>query len=279
MPHLVRVRLDDGKRVRQTARRSELPPEALRLIGALTEARLLTTRTGEAGQEREPLVEVTHESLFKAWPTLDQWLTEEQAFLTDLERIRAAQENYAKAPDEQKSGELLYGLLLSRARDWLLKYPQRFVSRDMEPLRAFIAASAEVADAERARAQRVRRAAFVGMAVATAAICSALEPFRAKRQLLNGRLVRQTAGAQTSPELRQMPKNRRAVRHRISLSILSLSHYRGRAAVRRSDWPYRSIFAATSYSRRRHSRSSPRDESIPQQSDYRCRFPYAATRL
>ena len=151
VPHLVRVRPDDGKRVRQTARRTDLPQDALRLIGALTNARLLTTRTGEAGQAHETLVEVTHESLFKAWPTLDQWLTDEQAFLTDLERIRAAHENWSKAPDAQKSGELLYGLLLSRARDWLLKYPQRFISREMEPLRAFIAASAEVADAEKAR--------------------------------------------------------------------------------------------------------------------------------
>jgi WD40 repeat protein len=166
VPHLVRVRLDDGKRVRQAARRSELPAESLRLIGALTEARLLTTRSSDA--EHESLVEVTHEALFKAWPALDEWLTEQQAFLTDLERIRAAHENYAKAPEEQKSGELLYGLLLSRARDWLLKYPQRFISREMEPLRAFIAASAEVADAERARTQRVRRAAFGGMIFATA---------------------------------------------------------------------------------------------------------------
>ncbi len=164
MPHLVRVRLDDGKRVRQTARRSELPAESLRLIGALTEARLLTTRSSDAG--REPLVEVTHEALFKAWPALDRWLTEQQAFLTDLERIRAAHENYAKAPDEQKSGELLYGLLLSRARDWLLKYPQRFISREMEPLRAYIAASAEVADAERARARRVRQMGFAALAAA-----------------------------------------------------------------------------------------------------------------
>ena len=164
VPHLVRVRLDDGKRVRQAARRSELPAESLRLIGALTEARLLTTRSSDA--EREPLVEVTHEALFKAWPALDRWLTDQQAFLTDLERIRAAHENYANAPNEQKSGELLYGLLLSRARDWLLKYPQRFVSRDMEPLRAYIAASAEVADAERARQQRIRRSVFVGMAAA-----------------------------------------------------------------------------------------------------------------
>jgi WD40 repeat protein len=149
VPHLVRVRLDDGKRVRQTARRTELPQDALRLISALTEARLLTTR-GDS-EQRAPLVEVTHESLFKSWPTLDRWLTEEQAFLTDLERIRSAHENWSKAPEDQRTGELLYGLLLSRARDWLLKYPQRFISREMEPLRAFIAASAQFADAEKAR--------------------------------------------------------------------------------------------------------------------------------
>jgi hypothetical protein len=89
VPHLVRVRLDDGKRVRQPARITELPQDARRLIGALVEARLLTTRDG--------LVEVAHEALFKAWPTLDQWLTEEQAFLTDLERIRDAHDIWAQA--------------------------------------------------------------------------------------------------------------------------------------------------------------------------------------
>jgi len=48
VPHLVRVRLDDGKRVRQPARLSELPREAMRVIRALVEARLLSTRaTGE----------------------------------------------------------------------------------------------------------------------------------------------------------------------------------------------------------------------------------------
>lgn len=145
--------------MRQTAQRSELPPEALRLIEALTGARLLTTRTGEAGQDREPLVEVTHESLFKSWGTLDRWLTEEQAFLADLERIRVAQENWSKTPDQQKGGELLYGLLLSRARDWLLKYPQRFVSREMEPLSAFIAASAKSEDEENERERRHARSA------------------------------------------------------------------------------------------------------------------------
>ena len=95
------------------------------------------------------------------------------------------------------------------------------------------------------------------------------EQFRAKRQLLTGRLVRQTAGAQTSPELRQMPKNRRAARHRIALSILSLSHYRGHAAVRAATGPTglssppRLIHDVAIAAARRA------DESIPQQSGNR----------
>ena len=156
VPHLVRVRLDDGKRVRQPARLSELPREAVRLIRALVEARLLSTRaTGEtdgaAKDGGEAVVEVTHEALFKAWPTLDQWLTEEHTFLSDIERIKSAHDIWTQAPDAQKARALLGGLLLSRARDWLLKYPQRFLSRDMAALRAFIAASAEAEDAEKAR--------------------------------------------------------------------------------------------------------------------------------
>ena len=158
VPHLVRVRLDDGKRVRQPACIAELPQEALRLIRALVEARLLTTR--------DELVEVAHEALFKAWPTLDHWLTEEHALLTDLERIRGAHEIWAQAPTDQKTGALLHGLLLSRARDWLIKYPQRFLGSGIEPVRALIAASAAAEDARSARARSVRRRLFQATAAA-----------------------------------------------------------------------------------------------------------------
>src|SRR5258705_11544916 len=71
VPHLVRVRLDDGKRVRQPARLSELPRESLRVIRALVEARLLSTRaTGETDRAGyagvEAAVEVTYEVLFQS---------------------------------------------------------------------------------------------------------------------------------------------------------------------------------------------------------------------
>src|SRR6476620_3205594 len=153
--------------VRQPARLSELPREALRLIRALVEARLLSTRAtgetdGSAKDGGEAVVEVTHEALFKAWPTLNQWLTEEHTFLSDIERIKSAHDIWTQAPDAQKARALLGGLLLSRARDWLLKYPQRFLSRDMAALRAFIAASAEAEAAEKERNRRIERRILQG---------------------------------------------------------------------------------------------------------------------
>ena len=133
-------------------------------------------------------MEVAHEALFKAWPTLDQWLNEEQAFLIDLERIRSAHQVWSQAPAEQKSHALLGGLLLTRARDWMMRYPQRFLGRDLQPLREFVAMSAAAEDAERARAaaqeartRRMERLLFRGAlaAVVVLAILAAGAGFAA----------------------------------------------------------------------------------------------------
>ena len=173
VPHLVRLRLEDGKRVRQAARMSELPPDSLRLVRALVQSRLLTAR-GDDVDGGEGVVEVTHEALFKAWPDLDEWLTQEQAFLTDLERIRSAYEVWSQAPAQEKPNALLLGLVLSRARDWMVRYPQRFLGRDLAPMRAFIAESAAADDAARARVaaqeartRRMERMLFRGAIAAT----------------------------------------------------------------------------------------------------------------
>ncbi len=148
VPHLVRVRLDDNKRVRQPARLAEIPQVAMPVIQALVEARLLTTRS-DGG---DTIVEATHEALFKAWPTLDRLLSEEHGFLTDIERIRGAHDIWAQAPAAEQPRAMLHGLLLAHARDWLTKFPDRFAGQDMAALRQFIIASAAAADAEQARA-------------------------------------------------------------------------------------------------------------------------------
>ena len=184
VPHLVRVRLDDGKRVRRPARLSDLPGDARRLIFALVKARLLSSRAdgdSEGGGKNgiDTVVEVAHEALFKAWPTLDQWLTEEHAFLSDIERIKSAHEIWFQAPDLHKTSALLGGLLLSRARDWRLKYPQRFLGRDTAALGAFIALSGAADDAERARiaaqeerTRRIERRMLRGAIVAALAFAA-----------------------------------------------------------------------------------------------------------
>jgi hypothetical protein len=205
VPHLVRVRLDDGKRVRQPARLSELPGESLRLVRALVQARLLTTRAAgddeQASDGGDATVEVTHEALFQAWPTLDRWLTEEHAFLSDIERIKSAYDIRAQASEGQKASALLGGLLLSRARDWLLKYPQRFLSRDMAALRAYIAASAEAEDAEKAhiaareaRTRRIERRMFQA-AIAAAFVFAATAAFSGWQYFAAERAKQEAVGA------------------------------------------------------------------------------------
>jgi WD40 repeat protein len=184
IPHLVRLRLDDSKRVRQPAQLSELPADSLRLVRALVEARFLSTRSDGAqampADRADALVEVTHEALFKAWPLLDDWLTAEQSFLLDLEHLKSAHEIWLQAPEADKRKALLGGLLLSRARQWLVTYPQRFLSRDMAPLRAFVATSAEAEDAEQERrhaqeqrTRRIERRLFLGSIAAAVVFLAA----------------------------------------------------------------------------------------------------------
>jgi tetratricopeptide (TPR) repeat protein len=158
VPHLVRLRLDDKRHVRQPAPLAALPQDAERLIHSLIDARLLASRSGQDGKAT---VEVAHEALFSAWPTLKGWLAEEQDFLADIERLKGAHETWLEAPDAQKPEALLHGLLLSRARAWILKHPSRFTGGGMDRLRGFVADSAAADDAEqtmaRAQAQRSRK--------------------------------------------------------------------------------------------------------------------------
>jgi hypothetical protein len=123
VPHLVRLRLDDAKRVRQPARRADLPLEAERLLRALIEARLLSVRTEDHAATQgermgQAVVEVAHEALFEAWPTLRNWLNEEQNFLADLARLKAAHETWEKASEREKP-QTLVCCLAAPATGWL----------------------------------------------------------------------------------------------------------------------------------------------------------------
>jgi formylglycine-generating enzyme required for sulfatase activity len=173
VPHLVRLRLDDAKRVRQPARFGDLPREAERLLRALIEARLLSTRSGDQSKREgsaDAVIEVAHEALFDAWPTLNKWLYDEQNFLADMARLKAAHESWQKASESEKPQALLRGLLLDRGRDWLARHPRRFFGSSMQPLRTFIVESAATDRAEKARTRQLRSkarlmAALLGMLI------------------------------------------------------------------------------------------------------------------
>lgn len=133
VPHMARLNTESGEPLRQPARRSELPPNSLRLIDALRDASLVTERAVEAqgdgtavataasGAKRAPdtIIEVTHEALFKAWTALDQWINDDRSFLLDLERIRHAYEVWTQATEDADPASPAAGSWLARLRSRL----------------------------------------------------------------------------------------------------------------------------------------------------------------
>jgi hypothetical protein len=133
IPGLAQVR-EDGTFARQPAPLSALPAEARKLINAFTDARLLTKR---AASETETIVEVSHESLFRAWPLLAGWLNEERGFLVGKTQLARLLTEWRAAPPRQKTDALLQGLALKRARQLLANHPYGFSDEE----RSFIEAS------------------------------------------------------------------------------------------------------------------------------------------
>jgi TPR repeat protein len=134
IPCLVQVR-DDGTFARQPALLSALPPEARKLIDSFTDARLLTKRASST--EADTVVEVSHESLFRAWPLLAGWLNGEREFLLGKARLARSLAEWRAAAPRQKADALLQGLQLKRARQLLANHPYGFSDDE----RSFIKAS------------------------------------------------------------------------------------------------------------------------------------------
>jgi tetratricopeptide (TPR) repeat protein len=153
VPSLVRAN-DEGGFVRQSAQFDRLPARAQRLLRRLVDTRLLVITT----QEGTAQIEVAHEALFRVWPLLTGWLEEEREFLVGKSRIEKAREDYARVPEIDRAKGLLAGILLERAKNWLIAHPARFWPEEV----TFIRASIEEADRlERERAaerERLREA-------------------------------------------------------------------------------------------------------------------------
>jgi tetratricopeptide (TPR) repeat protein len=149
VPALVRVN-DEGGFVRRSARLDLLPAQAHDMLHALANVRLLVIDKGS--------VEVAHEALFRVWPLLVQWLKEELEFLIGKSRIEKSREDYAKLAESERAKGLLSGLLLERAKNWLIDHPLRFTGDEAAFIRASIEEAERLDREHAAQRERLQRA-------------------------------------------------------------------------------------------------------------------------
>ena len=180
VPDLVKVN-DEGGFVRQAANWESLPQPAQRLILALagSQARLLVVREHEGSRQ----VEVAHEALFRVWPLLVGWLQEEKEFLIGRNRLERALADWRGLPKADCDRGLVSGIILDRARQWLIEHPGRFneeeakyirasdaaekkqLAEDEEQRRALEAAKLRQAEIERDSAKRLTRRTRLAAAI------------------------------------------------------------------------------------------------------------------
>lgn len=158
--HLVRVgegSPDTRRRVRldELAGAAGPPQRAAALLESLVEARLLTTSPMAAG---EAGVELSHEALLEAWPTLRRWIEEARADLRQQGRVEEAARHWEA---EGRHPDYLWGgLPLASAEAWLARAAPVLEARARNFLEAS-RAKEHAAQGERARAERERAEAQV----------------------------------------------------------------------------------------------------------------------
>jgi formylglycine-generating enzyme required for sulfatase activity len=144
---------EDGEPTKRRALRSEFSDDEWRLVSELADHpnRLLVTATSEAG---ETYVEVAHETVFRRWQKLRDWIAAEREFLAWRSGLEAARRAWQATPDPSKPDALLMGFALVQAQRWLTRRHDDLPDADRE----FIARSSKAA---RRRARQVQ--AVVGL--------------------------------------------------------------------------------------------------------------------
>ena len=163
IPALVALR-EDGKPIRQIARRTELTEEQWQLASELANDpyRLLVIGSDKTGNT---FVEVAHETIFQSWPRFRSWLDDERTFLAWLTGMETACRTWQAEPAHSKDQALLVGLPLAQAEDRLAS-PAGEVSADV---RQYVQVSVQL----RERAASRRRAIVVTSSIVFALISAA----------------------------------------------------------------------------------------------------------
>lgn len=139
IPYLVTVDRENNQPIRRVARMANLPQGSRPLIQVLIEKRLLLSDW----RNNEQVVEVAHESLFRQWKVLKEWIREEEEDLKEAARLEEETKVWLekKRKDEYlRRGERLIrgeGLANRQAYREQLKSVQEFLkaSRDSEDWR------------------------------------------------------------------------------------------------------------------------------------------------
>jgi WD40 repeat protein/DNA-binding SARP family transcriptional activator len=127
-----------------------------RVVGTLTDARLLTTGGPPDGERH---VEVAHEALIRGWPRMRAWIDEDRGGLLVHRRLTAAASQWERLDHEP--GALYRGVQLTEAAAWA----ERDGAATNPVERAFLAASLEARSAERRRRVRRLRVTIAALAV------------------------------------------------------------------------------------------------------------------
>jgi WD40 repeat protein len=120
---------EEGEFTRQTALWADLPDQAASVLDEFVKARLLSSHGGT--------VEVTHESLFRVWPDLADWLDEGRELMLwkrNLTNEVLGWLNRGRAP-----GYLLNGGRAAEAQRWLASHADEFHGSEVEFLKASVA--------------------------------------------------------------------------------------------------------------------------------------------
>jgi WD40 repeat protein/tRNA A-37 threonylcarbamoyl transferase component Bud32 len=130
------------------------PGEMERVLGRLIEARLLII---EGGGEAAT-VEIVHESLITGWPTLAEWLAENQADAVFLARLRNAAREWEAGG---RSDDLLWR---GQAAEGALRWYKEF-SGELAPLEnAYLRAVEELGESGRRSRRRIAAGLFAALA-------------------------------------------------------------------------------------------------------------------
>ncbi len=148
IPFLVTINRDNNQAMRRVARMADLPQASRPLIQALIEKRLLVSDL----RNNEQVVEVTHESLFRQWRVLSDWLDEERDDLKEADRL----EEDAKAwtANGMKEEWLRRGERLSNGEALAAKPAYR---RRLESVSEFLLASRQAEERQQQKEERVHQ--------------------------------------------------------------------------------------------------------------------------